>query len=60
MAGAILIAACTSLPDLMVNIIGVFVWSQDEFGFEWFVGSSVFNILILVGVGGLATREALR
>lgn len=59
-AGAIFIAACTSIPGLILNTIEVFHSSPDEVGFGEFVGASVFNILILVAVGSFATKAVLR
>ena len=59
-AGAIFIGACTSLLDLLFRIYGASVSTPDIKGFGIFVGPSVFAILILVAVGGFATKEALR
>ena len=59
-AGAIFIGACTSLLDLLFRIYGASVSTPVIKGFGIFVGPSVFAILILVAVGGFATKEALR
>ena len=48
------------MPDLVFKIYGAIVSSTNERSFGEFVGSSVFIILVLVAVGGFATKEALR
>ena len=58
-AGAVLIGICTSLPEMLYRVIGVFVWNTAASIRAWFVGPGVFNILILGAIGGFATRTTI-
>ena len=57
-AGAIFIAASVTAPKYLTSIIGVFV-SFDDLGFGTIVGSSVFNILFVIGMCALFSRALL-
>ena len=58
-AGAVLIGICTSLPEMLYRVIGVFVWKTSPFETALFVGPGVFNILILGAIGGFATKTTI-
>ncbi|KAH8306812.1 hypothetical protein KR018_002804, partial [Drosophila ironensis] len=53
-AGATLLASATSAPELFVNVMGTFV-TKGDIGIGTIVGSSVFNILVIVAVCGIFT-----
>ena len=57
-AGATLMAAGGSAPELATSIIGVFV-AKSEVGFSTIVGSAVFNVLFVIGMCALFSREVL-
>jgi len=57
-AGATLMAAGGSAPELFTSFIGTF--RQSDIGFGTIVGSAVFNILFVIGVCGLAVEEPLQ
>lgn len=56
-AGATLMAAGGSAPELATSIIGVFTGSS--VGFGTIVGSAVFNILFVIGMCSLLAKEVL-
>ena len=58
MAGATLMAAGGSAPELFTNVIGVFV-AESNVGFGTIVGSAVFNVLFVIGACSLAAPSKL-
>jgi len=56
-AGATLMAAGGSAPELATSLIGTF--RQSEIGFGTIVGSAVFNILFVIGMCSLLARDVL-
>lgn len=56
-AGATLMAAGGSAPELATSIIGTF--RQSEIGFGTIVGSAVFNVLFVIGMCSLLAKETL-
>ena len=48
-AGATLMAAGGSAPELFTSFLGVFV-AQNDVGFGTIVGSAVFNVLFVIGM----------
>ena len=57
-AGATLMAAGGSAPELATSFIGLFVVKSDV-GFGTIVGSAVFNVLFVIGCCALASKELL-
>ncbi|XP_077443349.1 sodium/potassium/calcium exchanger 1-like isoform X2 [Stigmatopora argus] len=57
-AGATFMAAGGSAPELFTSIIGVFV-SHSNVGIGTIVGSAVFNILFVIGMCAVFSREML-
>ncbi|XP_062373011.1 sodium/potassium/calcium exchanger 2-like [Sardina pilchardus] len=57
-AGATFMAAGGSAPELFTSIIGVFV-SHSNVGIGTIVGSAVFNILFVIGMCALFSKEIL-
>ena len=53
-AGATLMAAGSSAPELFTSAVGTFL--RSDVGFGTIVGSAVFNLLFVVGVCVLATK----
>ncbi|KAI4833365.1 hypothetical protein KUCAC02_016273 [Chaenocephalus aceratus] len=58
-AGATFMAAGGSAPELFTSVIGVFV-SHSNVGIGTIVGSAVFNILFVIGMCAVFSREAGR
>ena len=58
-AGATLMAAGGSAPELFTNIVGVFILESDV-GFGTIVGSAVFNILFVIGCCAMASKDVLQ
>ena len=56
-AGATLMAAGGSAPELFTSFIGTFQGS--EVGFGTIVGSAVFNVLFVIGMCSLLSKEVL-
>jgi hypothetical protein len=56
-AGATLMAAGGSAPELFTNFIGTF--QESEVGFGAIVGSAVFNILFVIGMCSLLSKDVL-
>jgi len=56
-AGATLMAAGGSAPELATSLIGTF--KKSEIGFGTIVGSAVFNILFVIGMCSLLAKEVL-
>ena len=48
-AGATLMAAASSAPELFAGLVGVFVEGSEEVGVGTVVGSCVFNMCVIVG-----------
>lgn len=56
-AGATLMAAGGSAPELATSLIGTF--KESEIGFGTIVGSAVFNVLFVIGMCSLLANEVL-
>lgn len=56
-AGATLMAAGGSAPELATSLIGTF--KQSEIGFGTIVGSAVFNILFVIAMCSILAKEVL-
>ena len=56
-AGATLMAAGGSAPELFTSLFGTF--AESEVGFGTIVGSAVFNILFVIAMCALMSREVL-
>jgi len=56
-AGATLMAAGGSAPELFTSLIGTF--KETDIGFGTIVGSAVFNVLFVIGMCSLLSREVL-
>ncbi|XP_012288243.1 sodium/potassium/calcium exchanger 4 [Orussus abietinus] len=57
-AGATLMAAATSSPELFINVVGTFV-TEGDLGVGTIVGSAVFNILAVPACCGLFASQVL-
>ncbi|XP_035273790.1 sodium/potassium/calcium exchanger 1-like isoform X1 [Anguilla anguilla] len=57
-AGATFMAAGGSAPELFTSLIGVFI-AHSNVGIGTIVGSAVFNILFVIGMCALTSREML-
>ncbi|KAM3938362.1 sodium/potassium/calcium exchanger 2 isoform 2-T2 [Leptodactylus fuscus] len=57
-AGATFMAAGGSAPELFTSLIGVFI-SRSNVGIGTIVGSAVFNILFVIGMCALFSKEVL-
>ena len=57
-AGATLMAAGGSAPELATSFIGLFIVKSDV-GFGTIVGSAVFNVLFVIGACAMASKEVL-
>jgi len=57
-AGATLMAAGGSAPELFTSVIGVFV-AHSDVGIGTIVGSAVFNVVFVIGACSLASTHAL-
>lgn len=58
-AGATLMAAGGSAPELFTSLFGTFV-TEDEVGIGTVVGSAVFNVLFVIAMCALCTTEVLQ
>lgn len=56
-AGATLMAAGGSAPELFTSFIGTF--QQSEVGFGTIVGSAVFNVLFVIGMCAIFSKDVL-
>jgi len=57
-AGATLMAAGGSAPELATSIMGLFV-ARTDVGFSTIVGSAVFNVLFVIGCCAIASKDVL-
>lgn len=57
-AGATFMAAGGSAPELFTSIIGIFI-SHSNVGISTIVGSAVFNILFVIGMCAIFSKEIL-
>ncbi len=57
-AGATFMAAGGSAPELFTSFIGVFI-AKSSVGFGTIVGSAVFNVLFVIGMCAIFSREVL-
>eukprot|EP00638_Chattonella_subsalsa_P012236 CAMPEP_0117791412 /NCGR_PEP_ID=MMETSP0948-20121206/8844_1 /TAXON_ID=44440 /ORGANISM="Chattonella subsalsa, Strain CCMP2191" /LENGTH=693 /DNA_ID=CAMNT_0005621465 /DNA_START=54 /DNA_END=2132 /DNA_ORIENTATION=+ len=58
-AGATLMAAGGSAPELFTSLLGVF-FSESDVGFGTVVGSAVFNVLFVIGLCGFCSVSILK
>lgn len=58
-AGATFMAAGGSMPELCTSFIGVFVDPLSNVGFGTIVGSAVFNVLFVIGMCAVFSKEIL-
>merc|ERR1719461_2123362 len=56
-AGATLMAAGGSAPELFTSMIGTF--QESDIGFGTIVGSAVFNVLFVIGCCAIFSKEVL-
>ena len=56
-AGATLMAAGGSAPELFTSLLGTF--RESDVGFGTIVGSAVFNVLFVIGMCAMFSREVL-
>merc|ERR1719233_509336 len=56
-AGATLMAAGGSAPELFTNVIGT--WRKSDIGFGTIVGSAVFNILFVIAACAMVSKKPL-
>eukprot|EP00401_Gymnodinium_catenatum_P006336 CAMPEP_0117496468 /NCGR_PEP_ID=MMETSP0784-20121206/20672_1 /TAXON_ID=39447 /ORGANISM="" /LENGTH=542 /DNA_ID=CAMNT_0005291439 /DNA_START=146 /DNA_END=1774 /DNA_ORIENTATION=- len=59
-AGATFMAAGGSAPELFTSLIGAVAMGGSDVGFGTIVGSAVFNVLFVIGLCGLASKEAIK
>lgn len=59
-AGATFMAAGGSMPELCTSFIGVFVAPNSNVGFGTIVGSAVFNVLFVIGMCAVFSKELLK
>lgn len=59
-AGATFMAAGGSMPELCTSFIGVFVDPDSNVGFGTIVGSAVFNVLFVIGMCAVFSKEILK
>ena len=59
-AGATFMAAGGSMPELCTSFIGVFADPDSNVGFGTIVGSAVFNVLFVIGMCAVFSKEILR
>lgn len=59
-AGATFMAAGGSMPELSTSFIGVFADPDSHVGFATIVGSAVFNVLFVIGMCAVFSKEILR
>ena len=59
-AGATFMAAGGSMPELCTSFIGVFAAPDSNVGFGTIVGSAVFNVLFVIGMCAMFSKEILR
>ena len=57
-AGATFMAAGGSAPEFFTSVIGVFI-SQSEVGVGTIIGSAVFNVLFVIGMCAVFSKELL-
>ncbi|XP_046818128.1 sodium/potassium/calcium exchanger 4-like isoform X1 [Vespa crabro] len=57
-AGATIMAAASSSPELFINVIGTFI-TEGDLGVGTIVGSAVFNILAVPACCGLFAKQTL-
>lgn len=57
-AGATLMAAGGSAPELFTSVMGTFL-SKSNVGFGTIVGSAVFNVLFVIGMCAMFSKEVL-
>lgn len=58
-AGATFMAAGGSMPELCTSFIGVFAAPDSNVGFGTIVGSAVFNVLFVIGMCAVFSKEVL-
>ncbi|CBY42030.1 unnamed protein product, partial [Oikopleura dioica] len=58
-AGATMMAAGGSAPELFTSVIGVF-FAKSDVGIGTIVGSAVFNVLFVIAMCALFSKEVLQ
>lgn len=58
--GAIVVAVGSSFPELSTTVISTLVHGEFELGVSAIVGSAIFNILVIPGLSGLASKEPMK
>ena len=58
-AGATFMAAGGSMPELCISFVGVFAAPDSNVGFGTIVGSAVFNVLFVIGMCAVFSKEVL-
>ncbi|KAK2584603.1 hypothetical protein KPH14_006960 [Odynerus spinipes] len=58
-AGATIMAAASSSPELFINVVGTFI-TEGDLGVGTIVGSAVFNILAVPACCGLFAKQVLQ
>ena len=58
-AGATFMAAGGSAPELFTSFIGLFFAGEGDVGFGTIVGSAVFNVLFVIGMCALFSKDLL-
>jgi sodium/potassium/calcium exchanger 2 len=58
-AGATLMAAGGSAPELFTSLIGVFFAKSGSVGFGTIIGSAVFNVLFVIGMCAIFSLDVL-
>jgi len=58
-AGATFMAAGGSMPELFTSFIGTFQSPPSDVGFATIVGSAVFNVLFVIAVCAVSSKEVL-
>ncbi len=57
--GAIVVAIGSSFPELSTTVIATLRHGEFELGVSAIVGSAIFNILVIPGLAGLASKQQL-
>lgn len=57
--GAVVVAVGSSFPELSTTVISTLVHGEFDLGVSAIVGSAIFNILVIPGLSGLASKTHL-
>lgn len=58
--GAVVVAVGSSFPELSTTVISTWVHGEFELGVSAIVGSAIFNILVIPGLSGLASKAPMK